>query len=168
MIVKHHMTTKVITARPDTSLWKAWDLLQKHHIRHLPVIQGKRLVGMITDRSLRQLMPSSLAPPEELDRFQAWGAQVKVVDVMSRALFPVTPETPIREALRIILDRRVGCTPVLQGSTLIGILTTRDLLRALAVQIRGEAIAPDERPARRRKSLKVAGAPRAKARSRRR
>ena len=166
MIVEHHMTIQVITARPDTSLWKAWELLQKHQIRHLPVIQGNRLVGMITDRSLRQLMPSSLAPPEELDRFQAWGAQVKVGDVMSRALFPVTPQTPIREALQIILDRRVGCTPVLRGSTLVGILTTRDLLRALAAQIRGEAIAPGERSVPRRKSLKVPRSPRAKARSR--
>ncbi|MFQ5989508.1 MAG: CBS domain-containing protein [Candidatus Methylomirabilales bacterium] len=152
MIVQHHMTAKVITARPDTSLWKAWALLQKHHIRHLPVIQGRRLVGMITDRSLRQLMPSSLAPPDELDRFRAWGAQVKVGDVMSRKLFPVTPQTPTQEALRIMLDRRVGCTPVLRGSSLVGIVTTRDMLRALAAHIQGKAVVPGQRAASRRKS----------------
>ena len=75
MAVERHMTAKVITVGPDTSVWKAWKLLQTHQIRHLPVIQGRRLVGMITDRSLRQLMPSSLAPPDEQERFRAWGAQ---------------------------------------------------------------------------------------------
>jgi hypothetical protein len=78
MIVQDHMTTKLITVKSNTSLWKAWEMMQTHRIRHLPVIEAKRLVGMITDRDLRQLMPSSLSPPEELERFQAWGTQVKV------------------------------------------------------------------------------------------
>jgi CBS-domain-containing membrane protein len=107
---------------------------------------------MITDRSLRQVMPSSLAPPDELARFQAWGAHVKVGDVMSRNLFPVTPETPAREALRIMLERRVGCTPVLRGSTLVGILTTRDMLKALAAHMQRNDVAPGQRAAARRKS----------------
>lgn len=132
MLVKNHMTTKVVTIRSDFSLWKAWQLLQNHHIRHLPVTQGRRVVGMLTDRTLRQMMPSSLSPPDELERFRAWGAHVKVKEVMSRTVFPVSPDTPVHEALRIMLERRVGCTPVVKGSTLIGILTTRDLLQALA------------------------------------
>ena len=98
MAVERHMTAKVITVGPDTSVWKAWKLLQTHQIRHLPVIQGRRLVGMITDRSLRQLMPSSLAPPDEQERFRAWGTHVKVADVMSRKVFPVTPQTSTHEA----------------------------------------------------------------------
>jgi acetoin utilization protein AcuB len=132
MEVKRHMTTKVITVRPDASLWKAWQLLETHHIRHLPVTQGRRLVGVLTDRTIRQMMPSSLSMPDELARFRAWGAQVKVEEVMSRRVFPVTPETPVHDALKIILENRVGCTPVVRGSTVVGILTTRDLLRALS------------------------------------
>jgi len=54
----------------------------------------------------------------------------------------VTPQTPTREALRIILEYRVGCTPVIRGSTLVGILTTRDLLWAMAGQLAPKAIAP--------------------------
>lgn len=169
MIVQDHMTTKLITVKSDTSLWKAWELMQTHRIRHLPVVQQRRLVGMITDRDLRQLMPSSLSPPEELDRFRAWGAQVKVSDVMSRKLFLVTPQTSTQEALRIMLERRVGCTPVLRGSTLVGILTTRDLLWAMAVQLGVKAIAPGRHQARRRaSSLRARKRPRAKAKSRRR
>lgn len=147
------MTTKVITVRPDASLWKAWQLLQTHHIRHLPVAQGKRVVGMLTDRTIRQMMPSSLAPPLEVKQFQAWGAHVKVSEVMSRQLFPVSPETPVHEALKIMLDRRVGVTPVIRGSTLVGILTTRDLLKALAGFLHAVGFEAELRPARRRKPV---------------
>jgi hypothetical protein len=45
MIVQDHMTTKLITVKSNTSLWKAWEMMQTHRIRHLPVIEGKRLVG---------------------------------------------------------------------------------------------------------------------------
>ena len=159
MIVQDHMTTKLITVKSNTSLWKAWEMMQTHRIRHLPVIEGKRLVGMITDRDLRQLMPSSLSPPEELERFQAWGTQVKIADVMSRKLFLVTPQTPTPEALRIILERRVGCTPVIRGSTLVGILTTRDLLWAMAGQLAPKAITPRKQQARRRASVRPVGHP---------
>lgn len=147
MEVKLHMTTKVITVRPDASLWKAWQLLQTHHIRHLPVTQDRRLVGVLTDRTIRQMMPSSLSMPDEFARFRAWGAQVKVEEVMSRRVFPVNPETPVHEALKIILENRVGCTPVVRGSTLIGILTTRDLLRALAGVLQTTSLVAEQRPA---------------------
>jgi acetoin utilization protein AcuB len=147
MEVKRHMTVKVITVRPDASLWKAWQLLQTHQIRHLPVTEGSRVIGMLTDRTLRQMMPSSLSPPEELGRFQAWGAQVKVEEVMSRRVFPVTPETPVHEALKIILENRVGCTPVVRGSVLVGILTTRDLLRALSGILQETSLVAEQRPA---------------------
>ncbi|MEE9522234.1 MAG: CBS domain-containing protein [candidate division NC10 bacterium] len=149
MLVKRHMTAKVITVRPDASLWKAWQLLQTHHIRHLPVTEGRRVVGMLTDRTLRQLMPSSLSMPEELGRFRAWGAHVKVDEVMSRRIFSVTPETPVHEALRIMLDRHVGVTPVIKGSALVGILTTRDLLRALADVLHAVGLEPKLRPVQR-------------------
>lgn len=164
MVVERYMTAKVITVRPNTSLWEAWNLTQTHQIGYLPVMQGRRLVGMISDRSLRQLMPSSLAPPDEQERVRAWGAQVKVEDVMSRKVFAVTPQTSTHEALRLILDRRVGCTPVLRGSILVGILTTRDLLQTLEDELRANALVPGRRPVGRRHRLPGREASREKAR----
>lgn len=168
MIVKDHMTSKVITVSSNASLWKAWEMMQTHHIRHLPVVEQRRLVGMLTDRDVRQLMPSSLSPPEELERFRAWGNQVKVSDVMSRKLFLVTPQTPTQEALRIMLERRVGCTPVLRGSTLVGILTTRDLLWAMAGKIGVKATATGRDQARRYTRLQARRTSRVQAKRRRR
>ena len=127
--VKRHMTAKVVAVRPDTSLWKAWNLLRTHEIGYLPVVQGGRLVGMISDGDLRLLLPSSLAMPEEQGRFRTWGTQVRVGDVMTRKVVTVTPGTRTGNAAELMVRHRIGCIPVLRGSALVGIITTRDLLR---------------------------------------
>jgi acetoin utilization protein AcuB len=132
LTVKRHMTPNVITVRPDTSVWKAWNLLQTHEIGYLPVIQGGRLVGIISDGDLRLLLPSSLAMPEEQGRFRTWGTQVKVDDVMTRNVVTVTRETRTDSAAQLMVKHHIGCMPVLRGSTLVGIITSMDVLRALA------------------------------------
>jgi acetoin utilization protein AcuB len=149
------MTTNPITARPDDSIWDAVKILQNHQIRHLPVIQGKQLVGMISDRDLRLVLPSSLAVPEEQERFRQWAAQVKVGDVMTRKVFTVTPGTPTDRAARLMLEHRIGSLPVLQGKTLVGIISTIDLLRAMIDEEQSQAASPDKAATRRRKSLKA-------------
>ena len=132
LTVKRHMTANVITVRPDTSVWKAWDLLQTHEISYLPVVQGGRLVGIISDGDLRLLLPSSLAMPEEQERFRTWGTQVKVGDVMTRKVVTVSRETRTDSAVQLMVKHHIGCMPVLRGSSLVGIFTTMDVLRALA------------------------------------
>jgi acetoin utilization protein AcuB len=131
MAVKRYMTAKPITVRPEDSLWDALHVLRSHHIRHLPVVQKKRLVGMLSDRDLRLLLPSSLAVLEEQERFRAWGAQVKVADVMTRKVFAVTPDMRTDQAAQLMVEHRIGCLPVLRGASLIGIISTIDLLRAM-------------------------------------
>ena len=127
--VKRHMTAKVIAVRPDTSLWEAWSLLRTHEIGYLPVVQGRRLVGMISDGDLRLLLPSSLAMPEEQERFRTWGTQVRVGDVMTRKVVTVTQGTRTGNAAQLMVRHGIGCMPVLRGAALVGIITTRDLLR---------------------------------------
>jgi acetoin utilization protein AcuB len=160
MVVERYMTPNPITVRPDTSLRKAQDLLHAHRIRHLPVVQGKRLVGIITDRDLRQLFPSSLAPPDELAGFRTAAAQVKVGEVMTRRVLSVTPETRTHRAARLMVERRFGCLPVLRGSTLVGIITTIDLLRAMSGEDRSKAGPPGETRTVERKPLEDRRAPR--------
>ena len=144
MTVERYMTPNPISVRPDTSLRKAQDLLHAHQIRHLPVVQRRRLVGIITDRDLRQLFPSPLATPEELERFGSDGARVKVRDVMNRRILSVTPDTRTHRAARLMVEHRIGCLPVLRGSTLVGIITTIDLLQTLAGEDGCQAIGRQE------------------------
>lgn len=160
MDVERFMTANPITASPSTSLRKALELLETHRIRHLPVVQGKRLVGIITDRDIRQMLPSSLSVPEELERFRTWGARVKVGEVMIRRVLSVTPDTRTQKAARLMVDRRIGCLPVLRGSTLVGIVTTIDLLRAIAGRDQTRTVARKKSPAGESKPLEARRTPR--------
>jgi len=164
-MVERYMSPNPITVRPDTSLRKAFELLQAHQIRHLPVVQGKRLVGIITDRDLRQQFPSSLAASEELERFRDRSTRVKVGEVMTRRVFSVTPDTRTHRAARLMVEHRIGCLPVLRGSTLVGIITTVDLLQTMAGEDQSQAVPPEKTRARRRKSLEDRRAPRGEIRT---
>lgn len=152
MAVEQYMTVKPITVRSEDSIWYALRMLRTHEIRHLPVVQGKRLVGMLSDRDVRLLLPSSLAVPEEQERFQAWGTQVKVGDVMTRKVFTVTPKTPTETAADLMVEHRIGCLPVLRGSTLVGIISTIDLLRATILKYQSQSAASKKTSVRRGKS----------------
>ncbi len=165
MTVERYMTLNPIAVQPDTSLRKTLELLQAHQIRHLPVVQGKRLVGIITDRDLRQLFPSSLAPPDKVAGFRTAAAQVKVGEVMTRRVLSVTPETRADRAARLMVEHRIGCLPVLRGSTLVGIITTVDLLQTMAGEDQSQAVPPEKTRARRRKSLEDRRAPRGEIRT---
>ncbi|MFQ5960092.1 MAG: CBS domain-containing protein [Candidatus Methylomirabilales bacterium] len=168
MVVEQYMTPNPITVRSDTTLRKAQDLFQNHQIRHLPVVQGKRLVGIITDRDLRQLLPSSLAAPDDVARFRTAWVQVKVGDVMTRRVLSVTPDTRTHRAARLMVEHRIGCLPVVRGSSLVGIITTIDLLRAMAGEEKTKAASLGETRSRQRKPLEDRRTPRAEVTQRRR
>lgn len=163
MDVERFMTPNPITASPSTSLRKALELLETHRIRQLPVVQGKRLVGIITDRDIRQMLPSSLSVPEELERFRVRGARVKVGEVMTRRVFSVTPETSAHRAARLMVEHRIDCLPVLRGSTLVGIITTVDLLQAMAGAEKSQTVPPEK--TRRPKALEDRRNPRPETRN---
>jgi CBS domain-containing protein len=115
-------------------LAEARALLDQHRIRHLPVLEKGKLLGIITDRDIR-----SAAAASSLDR-------VKVGDAMTKKVITVTPETHIQQAAKLLLANRIGGLPVLQEGALQGIITETDLLNAL-VEIMDHAtmerIAPD-------------------------
>ncbi len=102
-------------------------------IRHLPVVddEGEELVGIVSQRDLfRSALARALGYGERAqDRVIA---MLVVKDVMTNDPVHVSPETPIPEAARILLEKRVGCLPVVQGGRLVGILSETDLLRLVA------------------------------------
>lgn len=112
MAVERYMTVNPITIQSSDSIWDALKIIRRHRVRHLPVIQGKQLVGMFTDRDLRLVAPSSLALPEEQERFRDWGGQAQVGDVMTRKVVTVTPEAGTDRAARLMVDHRIGSLPV--------------------------------------------------------
>lgn len=114
------MSADVVTVDPDTTLADALEAIRSNNIRHLPVLDGGKLAGVVTDRDLRL----ALGPRGE----PADGATVS--DVMSPSPITVSPDTPVEEAGRVLIEHRIGCLPVIENDELVGILTESDLLRS--------------------------------------
>jgi acetoin utilization protein AcuB len=123
MLVRDIMRSPAVVITPDTTLQDAYRTMREKGIRHLPVVEGDVLVGVITDRDLR-LATSTLAPAP----FPP-GSQVSAA--MSRTLQTADPLDPVEDAARIMRARKIGCLPILDEGRLIGIITGLDLLDAL-------------------------------------
>ncbi len=123
MLVRDIMTSRVITISPETTLEDAYRTMQDKGIRHLPVLEGERLVGVITDRDLR-LATSALSPSP----FPPGG---QVSEVMRRAPLTADAMDPVEDAARTMRERKIGCLPVVDEGVLVGIITGLDLLDAL-------------------------------------
>lgn len=123
------MSRPVVTVGPGTSLREAWELVRSRDFRHLPVVDGGRLVGILSDRDLRDAAPSSLESRPETVTFD----RTPVRYVMMTPVETVGAGEPVEEAAALMLDRKVSALPVVndQGD-LVGIVTTSDLLRHLA------------------------------------
>jgi acetoin utilization protein AcuB len=130
MLVRSKMTHDVITASPDTTLAGALKITREHRIRHLPIVQDGRLVGLISDRDLRLATPPVWAA-DQAELLQALDTHT-VGEHMVTAIISIAPNAPIEEAAQLMYTNRIGCLPVLDGDLLVGILSETDLLRAYA------------------------------------
>jgi acetoin utilization protein AcuB len=130
--VRAMMHTAVVTATPDISLAEAQRLMRTQRIRHLPVVFNRRLVGIVTDRDLRDAMPS---PATTLSRgeiaYQMDTTPVKTC--MTSDVVWINPDMDMRQAAQILLERRFGCLPVVEDRVLVGVVTEIDCLRAFLV-----------------------------------
>jgi acetoin utilization protein AcuB len=127
-IVEQWMTRDVITVGPQEQIIDAFELMQAHGIRHLPVIEADELKGLVTDRDIRlALIPSPLSTAE--DRVFHLGALTRVHEIMTTDLITVAPTTTIEEAAKLMARYKIGAVPVVAQGKLVGILTETDILR---------------------------------------
>ena len=119
MLVGQIMSQKIVTISPDKRVGQALKLMQKHQIRHLPVMEHDRMVGWITSRDLREVLLASMLE------------EIKVGDVMVQAPLSVTPDTEVEEAARLIHEHKIGGMPVMEGDKLVGVITMLDLISRL-------------------------------------
>ena len=132
MFVSKSMTRKVITVRPETSVIEARDLMKRHNIRHLPVVEEDAfLVGIITDRDVRSVLPAAFYAKSDTHMEVGDFSGIKVREAMTSDPRTVSPEDTIEDVLVQIQTMRVGAFPVVdrQGK-LQGLISVRDLLRA--------------------------------------
>jgi acetoin utilization protein AcuB len=123
MLVKEIMHRPVTVIPLGDTIGEADQLLMSRGFRHLPVVDGGRLVGIVTDRDIRYTTSSLCPTPRQ--------ASDPVSLAMSSPPLTADPLDPVEDAARIMRERKIGCLPVLDGTELVGILTGMDLLDAL-------------------------------------
>jgi acetoin utilization protein AcuB len=128
MLVQDIMHTAVVTVTPRTTLPEAVRTMRDVGVRHLPVMDGERLVGIVSDRDLKRAMASSatsLAAHELtylLDR-------IRVAEIMTRTVTTMGPTFPVEDAARAMVNQHISALPVTEGGRLLGIITETDVLR---------------------------------------
>jgi acetoin utilization protein AcuB len=124
--VKDSMTREVVALSPEDTAKAALALCRERRIRHLPVLEDGRLVGIASDRDFRDAAPP-LGDPERAAAL----AEIRVGEVMAREVVTAVSDDPIEQAANTMRERRIGCLPVVEGGELVGIVTASDVMDAL-------------------------------------
>lgn len=113
------MSTEVETVSPAEDAENAWQIMRKRRIHHLIVMDGKRILGVVSDRDLGSANGTAMRNNRT------------VADLMTPQPVTVNPDTTIRQAANLMRGRAIGCVPVLRADKLVGIVTVSDLLELL-------------------------------------
>jgi acetoin utilization protein AcuB len=141
LLVRNWMTEKLVTLSPEASVAEALTLCRERRIRHIPILEGGHLVGIVTDRDLRDASPA-LGDPERANALQ----KIQVRDVMTRDVITTNPEDSIENAAQEMYEHKIQSLPVVtegpvvdegtaeaEEEELLGIVTSSDVMRALVM-----------------------------------
>lgn len=131
MYVRDLMETEVVTLNAGDTLDLADDIMRLGRIRHMPITSNGELVGILSQRDLFRAAISSalqLRPAAERE----WLAKIPVHEVMTTNVFTIAAEATVHEAVKLMLDKRIGCLPVVEDGALVGLLSESDCMRYLA------------------------------------
>lgn len=137
MFVRDYMTREPLTISPETTHPDAVALMRKHRIRRLPVVSKGRLVGIVSEQDLLSNQPSpatSLSVYEIIELL----AKLRIQDIMVKPVMTVEGDCPMEEAACIMVSKKIGCLPVMEGEKLVGIITETDIFRALVEVLGGK------------------------------
>lgn len=153
MLVRDVMQSRLVTVGPKTTLPQAMRLAAERRIRHLPVVDEGELVGIVSDRDLKQAMASP-ATSLEVHELNYLLNRLAVAEIMTGTVVTIGPTAPVEDAARLMLQEKISALPVMEAGQLVGIVTETDVL-ALFVRAMGagtpstrlDVVLPPERPA---------------------
>ena len=128
LLVRDWMTGNLATLSPEASVAEALTLCRKRRIRHIPILDKGRLVGIVSDRDLRDASPA-LGDPERARTLR----KIRVGDVMTREVITVDPQDSIENAAQQMYELKIESLPVVAEEELLGIVTSSDVMRALVM-----------------------------------
>jgi CBS domain-containing protein len=127
-VVREIMTGSPVTLKPEDTLDLANNVISLGRIRHIPVVEDGRLVGLLSERDLMGAATTEIFRLKQ-KRKSALLKTVLIKDVMKKRVITVKPDTPIKDAAQLMADKKVGCVPVVIAGALVGLVTTTDILR---------------------------------------
>ena len=134
-LVRDVMSRSPVTIRPEDTVPEAARLMRQHGIRRLPVMQDRRLIGIVTDRDLKEAMPSDATSLSIWEISYLLG-QLKVGGVMSSSVLAAAADMPLVDAASMMLERKIGGMPVINSQhELVGVLTVTDILRDYVARV---------------------------------
>ena len=132
MTIEKTMSNTVVTINVDDTLLHATRMMKDNKIKHLPVVDGSgALVGIVTDRDLKKASASD-ATTLEVHELLYLLDKVTIQSIMSKKVVTVDTGTPLKQAALLMVDKGIGCLPVMDGKQLAGIVTRTDVLRYFA------------------------------------
>jgi acetoin utilization protein AcuB len=128
LTVGEFMTRPVAVAAPETRLRDAEQLMRSYDIRHLPIVDNTRLVGLLTEGDVREALSLQLPTHQAKERLD-WA----VYRLMNEQLQSLTPDARLSDAVELLIASKAGAVPIVspESSELVGILSVIDVLRAV-------------------------------------
>ena len=125
--VSDWMSRGVLAVEAFDSIAVARQVMAKHRVNQLPVVEGEKLVGIVTDRDIRDAYPTSIMinRAKEIDQF---AESHTIEEFMSYNVMSVRPQTPLAAAIKLLRRHRIGSLPVVEKEKLVGIITRSDIL----------------------------------------
>jgi CBS domain-containing membrane protein len=127
-VVREIMMGSPVTMKPEDTLDLANDVISLGRIRHIPVVEDGRLVGLLSERDLMGTAATTIFGLKQRSK-SALLKSVLVKDVMKRRVVTVKPDTSIKETARLMKEKKIGCVPVVNEGNLVGLVTTTNILR---------------------------------------
>jgi acetoin utilization protein AcuB len=130
------MTREPLTVTATETIGEADDLMSQNKILQLPVVKGKELVGIITDRDIRSFLSGSLlASPDQREM----ALKTRIREIMTSEPITVSPDDDLEEAVELLIEEKVGGIPVVdEAEGMVGIVTYVDVLRCFLNQLQEE------------------------------
>jgi acetoin utilization protein AcuB len=138
MLVKDRMNVEPVTVTPDTSFPEAFHLMREKSIRHLPVVDEERkLLGVVARPDLLHASPSA-ATTLSIFEINFLLANLHIREVMSTPPVTVSEGAPLEEAARVMVEKKIGCLPVMRDGELVGLITETDIFEIFVEILGGE------------------------------
>lgn len=132
LLIRDLMTQKLETLGPDASAAEALNICREQGVRHIPILEDERLVGVVSDRDL-----SDASPPEGEENREETLEGMRVGDIMAEEVVTAHPQDPVGYAAKEMYERKINALPVVTGEggeeELVGIVTSTDVLRSLVM-----------------------------------